>query len=402
MLPLQRQFQLTPTMQERIVSSTVLAAFITSLASGRCSMIAASSTPSSGRCGTLLGGMGRRSSLRIAALVFAVGSMLLLVAWDYPSLVAGRVVVGIAIGLCSVNSPLYIAELSTPTVRGRLVTVNALLVTVGQFAAGVVDGILDGLLPHQGWRLMLGLAAVPAIVMYLGLSALPESPRFLALQGQWEDARAVLKAYRESDDVADQELAEILESVKEESDGSSLRARDNNDQGGIGSRSAVAHHIIPLTDRHCGGLELSAPTPASLDDAATSTSCAVEYGSTATASAATRAEAPLTNGSSHRGWWEGFMAPIRSMFADPPTRNALAVGCGLMAIQQCSGINTVRAIVLSVWLAKASLARTTRLNHLWSSLFLSRLTHRSRSCTTPQASTRWPNSVSSRRFGCPP
>jgi Sugar (and other) transporter len=341
MLPLQRQFQLTPTMQERIVSSTVLAAFIASLASGRCSMMTASSTSSSGACcGNWLGGMGRRSSLRIAALIFAMGSMVLLVAWDYPSLLVGRVVVGVAIGLCSVNSPLYIAELSTPTVRGRLVTINALLVTVGQFTAGVVDGILDGMFPNDGWRLMLGLAAIPAIVMYLGLSALPESPRFLALQGRHDDASVVLKAYRESDDVAQQELAEILESIKEASDEPAQQHRSND---GCGDTSnTIAHHPIPSTDPHNGGLELSAPTTANDDGAATSTSCAVEYGSTAMASAATCDEAPLTNGSSHRGWWGSFMAPIRSMLVDPPTRNALAVGCGLMAIQQCSGINTVR------------------------------------------------------------
>ena len=97
--------------------------------------------------------------------------------------------------------------------RGRLVTVNAFLVTVGQFTAGMMDGMFDEFAPQGGWRFMLGLAAIPSIVMYLGFLQLPESPRWLAMQGKTEEAREVLETMRESPAIAALELAEILESI---------------------------------------------------------------------------------------------------------------------------------------------------------------------------------------------
>ena len=67
----------------------------------------------------------------------------------------------LGIGVASLTTPVYIAEMALPRMRGQLVTINALLVTFGQFTAGMVDGALDELLPDTGWRYMLGLAAVP-------------------------------------------------------------------------------------------------------------------------------------------------------------------------------------------------------------------------------------------------
>jgi SP family myo-inositol transporter-like MFS transporter 13 len=88
------------------------------------------------------------------------------IAWSYNSLVLGRIIVGGGIGLASLTTPMYIAEVASPSTRGTLVTVNGLLICFGQFSAGMIDGILDEIDPDNGWRIMLGLAAVPSISIH--------------------------------------------------------------------------------------------------------------------------------------------------------------------------------------------------------------------------------------------
>lgn len=77
-----------------------------------------------------------------------------------------RLVVGVGIGLASLTTPVYIAEASPSHIRGKLVTLNTLFITVGQVVAGVVDGLFSG--THSGWRYMLGLSGVPSFFMTLG------------------------------------------------------------------------------------------------------------------------------------------------------------------------------------------------------------------------------------------
>lgn len=88
---------------------------------------------------------------------------------------AGRLLVGLGVGLASVTVPVYIAEAAPPGLRATLVTVNTLLITTGQFVAYLAD---YGLTYVPGtWRWMLGVAAVPSLLQLLGLMWLPESPR---------------------------------------------------------------------------------------------------------------------------------------------------------------------------------------------------------------------------------
>ena len=124
MLPLKKAFDLTPRQEEVVVSSTVLSALIFSLVGGSINSI-----------------HGRRVAILFAASVFTLGSILLAYAWDYRTVVLGRLVVGAGIGVASLTTPIYIAEVAVPSMRGRLVTVNALLCVVGQFVAGMVDGV---------------------------------------------------------------------------------------------------------------------------------------------------------------------------------------------------------------------------------------------------------------------
>ena len=279
MLPLQRAFAMDDEWRrEVVVSSTVLAAFVSSIAGG-----------------TINKRYGRRVSCLWAAAVFTLGSLILMVAWSYPVLVLGRVVVGIGIGIASLTTPMYIAEVAVPSMRGRLVTVNAFLVTAGQFIAGMVDGVLDSVLPNSGWRLMLGLAALPSIVMFLGFLQLPESPRWLATQGRRDEARKVLQSLRESDVEAEQELADIFDSMPGEEE------RDDN--------------IEPEVEGY-GGLD-QAPEE----------------------------ETPVAAVHHDESVWYQFWC----MCTDAPTRRALILGCGLMAVQQFSGINTVMYYAATIY-----------------------------------------------------
>ena len=157
--------------KETVVSVTVFFALLGSLAGGKWNTH-----------------YGRKRIILAAAGIFTAGSLLLATAWNYPSLVLGRCIVGIAIGFASLTTPLYIAEVAPPSQRGGLVTLNGLLICLGQFSAGMVDGIVSKWFPNAGWRIMLGLAAVPSIIMGVGFLGLPESPRWLVMMGRVEEA----------------------------------------------------------------------------------------------------------------------------------------------------------------------------------------------------------------------
>ncbi len=135
--------------------------------------------------------IGRRRSLIIAALLFGAST---LGAASAPSVLifcAGRFAGGLAIGLASVLTPVYIAEVAPAKSRGRLVSLNQLAIVVGILVAYVVSWGLSGM-GDSSWRWMLGVAAIPAAGFFLGLLFIPESPRWLISRGRREQGRAVL------------------------------------------------------------------------------------------------------------------------------------------------------------------------------------------------------------------
>ena len=113
MLPIRKYFHLNHTQQEIVVSSTVLAAFGASIVGG-----------------TINTKYGRRFAIQLAATIFTIGSFILFIAWNYSILLVGRITVGIGIGIASLTTPIYIAEVATPHMRGKLVTINAFMVYV--------------------------------------------------------------------------------------------------------------------------------------------------------------------------------------------------------------------------------------------------------------------------------
>uniref|UniRef100_A0A4W3IKD6 Solute carrier family 2 member 13b n=1 Tax=Callorhinchus milii TaxID=7868 RepID=A0A4W3IKD6_CALMI len=117
-------------------------------------------------------------------------------------------------GLSSMTVTVYIAEAAPSDQRGRLVTINTLFITGGQFVASVMDGAFS-YLEKNGWRYMLGLSGIPAIIQFLGFLFLPESPRWLIQKGKTQKARRVLSQIRGHQNI-DDEYESIINSIEEE------------------------------------------------------------------------------------------------------------------------------------------------------------------------------------------
>jgi MFS transporter, SP family, xylose:H+ symportor len=157
--------------------------------------------------GTLADRYGRRRILLAAAILFAVSSVLTGWAWSFPAFIFWRILGGTAIGLSSNISPLYIAEISPATHRGRLVSLNQFAIVVGILLAQIVnwrlarpvsagmpaDLMLNSWNVQYGWRWMFTAVAAPALVFTVASLFIPESPRWLCGVGRDRDARAILE-----------------------------------------------------------------------------------------------------------------------------------------------------------------------------------------------------------------
>ncbi|XP_023203316.1 proton myo-inositol cotransporter-like isoform X1 [Xiphophorus maculatus] len=197
MLLLKKEMHLSALWQELLVSSTVGAAALSALSGG-----------------FLNGWLGRRICILIASFIFCGGGIVMSVAQSKVVLLVGRITVGLGIGIASMTVPVYIAEVSPPHLRGQLVTINSLFITGGQFIASVVDGAFS-YLSHNGWRYMLGLSILPAVLQFFGFVFLPESPRWLLQKGRSEEARRVLGRIR-GDRNVEEEYDTIRISIEEE------------------------------------------------------------------------------------------------------------------------------------------------------------------------------------------
>ncbi|WP_068470236.1 sugar porter family MFS transporter [Candidatus Protochlamydia phocaeensis] len=155
--------------------------------------------------GVLSDYMGRKKLLLGTALLFILGSLGSALASSSAWLIFSRILVGIAIGMSSMATPLYLAEISPASIRGMLVSLNQLAITLGIVLAYLVD---YSLAPIGAWRWMIGLGTLPAIIFGLGMFFLPESPRWLAKKGFIDQSRQVLifihgqeKALQELEDI---------------------------------------------------------------------------------------------------------------------------------------------------------------------------------------------------------
>jgi sugar porter (SP) family MFS transporter len=176
--------------QELVTSLLLVGAVIGALAAGRVS-----------------DWIGRRFTVLITAIVFIAGVLLAAFTPTYPVLLVARVVIGLAVGSASMVVPLYIGEIVPPRVRGGLVSLNQLAITVCILSSYLIDYGLSG---TGNWRLMFGLAAIPAAALFLGMLFQTESPHWLIRQGREDEARAVLRRVRYDSDI-EAEVREVRE-----------------------------------------------------------------------------------------------------------------------------------------------------------------------------------------------
>jgi major inositol transporter-like SP family MFS transporter len=160
--------------------------------------------------GALLGGkladtLGRKGSLLVCAGLFLVGAVLCAISPNVGVMVVGRIILGFGVGAAAATCPLFLAEMAPARRRGRMVTINELMIVTGQFLAFAMNAILDAIIhdPHV-WRWMLGVAVIPAIALFVGMFFLPDSPRWYAVRGRLDDARRVLNLSRDPAEAAEE------------------------------------------------------------------------------------------------------------------------------------------------------------------------------------------------------
>ena len=160
--------------------------------------------------GSLLGGrladrLGRKGSLLVCGVLFLVGALLCAIAPNAAVMMIARIILGFGVGAAAATVPLYLAEMAPAERRGRMVTINELMIVTGQMLAFVINAVLDQIIkdPHV-WRIMLAVAAVPAIALLIGMNFLPDSPRWYAVRGRLDDTRRVLNLSRDPAEAAEE------------------------------------------------------------------------------------------------------------------------------------------------------------------------------------------------------
>lgn len=180
--------------------------------------------------GLLADKFGRKRVVLLADVAFILGALLQAIAGSVSLMIAGRSIVGLAVGAGSFVAPLYIAELAPAPFRGRLVTLNVLFITIGQVVAYLVGwAFVQWGDVHTAWRWIVGLGALPAAVQSLVMIFMPETPRWLVMQGETEHAKqAMIKVYGRGAGVSamvGQVLKGIIKEVQEEDEAKNKRAR---------------------------------------------------------------------------------------------------------------------------------------------------------------------------------
>ncbi|CAN9295665.1 unnamed protein product [Alternaria sp. RS040] len=175
--------------------------------------------------GILADTYGRKTVILVADILFILGALLQAWTSTVGGMVAGRSIVGAAVGSASFVVPLYISELSPSPFRGRLVVVSSLFITGGQVVAYIVGWLFSEKL--HGWRWMVGLGALPAAIQFVMLFLLPETPRYLVKAGQIQQARKVLGRVYKTDangtKLVNAVLRRVEKEIEEEEDAAGLR-----------------------------------------------------------------------------------------------------------------------------------------------------------------------------------
>ncbi|KAF7874012.1 hypothetical protein EAF04_002684 [Stromatinia cepivora] len=186
--------------------------------------------------GVLASSLGRKRVVLLADLAFVLGALIQALTTTVWGMILGRSIVGLAVGAGSFVAPLYISELAPSMWRGRLVVLNVLFITLGQVVAYIVGwAFVEWGTLETGWRWMVGLGALPALVQILVMLLMPETPRWLVQVGRVDEGRSVLNKVfgtgSEMQKVVDAVLKGIEREVREEDEAKRLRGMEGKNKG---------------------------------------------------------------------------------------------------------------------------------------------------------------------------
>jgi sugar porter (SP) family MFS transporter len=205
--------------QSSVVSVLLLGAVAGALASG----------PVSDR-------IGRRAILGLLGVIFTIGIAITAVADAYGTLIVGRVIMGVGVGGVSATVPTYLGEIAPAHIRGRILTLNQLLIVIGLLAAYLVNLAFSG---SGDWRAMFWIGAIPSALLALVSLWLPESPRWQFSHGREEAARATLRSVTEPG-----EDGGVI--ARYEREDAELRGAQAAEEGGAaGPRGLIGPHLRP-------------------------------------------------------------------------------------------------------------------------------------------------------------
>ncbi|KAL8556009.1 hypothetical protein ACS0TY_003718 [Phlomoides rotata] len=157
--------------------------------------------------------IGRRYTIVFAGAIFFVGALLMGFATNYAFLMVGRFVCGIGVGYALMIAPVYTAEVAPASSRGFLTSFPEVFINFGILLGYVSNYAFSKLPQHLGWRFMLGVGAVPSVLIALAVLGMPESPRWLIMQGRLGEAKRVLDKTSDSPEESKLRLAEIKEAA---------------------------------------------------------------------------------------------------------------------------------------------------------------------------------------------
>jgi sugar porter (SP) family MFS transporter len=142
---------------------------------------------------------GRKRTLGIVGLTFSVGIVIVAAANSYGVMLIGRLIMGLGVGGVSALVPTYLSEISPAQIRGRMLTLNQLLITLGLLVSYLVDWAFAG---SENWRAMFLVGLIPSVGLVLGSLRLPESPAWLVNHGKEAEMRTLVRSVA-SDKAAD-------------------------------------------------------------------------------------------------------------------------------------------------------------------------------------------------------
>ncbi|KAL2521136.1 putative polyol transporter 6 [Forsythia ovata] len=192
MIFIKEEFEVKETQLEVLAGILNLCALVGSLCAGRTSDY-----------------IGRRYTIALASLIFMLGSILMGYSPNYNVLLLGRCTAGVGVGFALMIAPVYAAEISSPKTRGFLSSLPEIGISIGILLGYISNNLFAKLTLKLGWRMMLGIAAIPSLMLAIGILKMPESPRWLIMKGRIGEAKKIMYKVCDDEEEAQQRLKDI-------------------------------------------------------------------------------------------------------------------------------------------------------------------------------------------------